>query len=75
MKQIDKIRAMPAEELAELLVHEVTELEYDYDWDENPTEPWEEPYYVCPDGESFWRDEEGAIRHTIAWLNSEVNKE
>lgn len=75
MTNLEKIRSLNPEELAKLLIRSETVNEGDFDWDENPID-WYVDRWVCPDGEMFYDfDEEGAIEHTIIWLNSEENEE
>lgn len=61
-------------ELAKMLVQGVTEIEYDYDWDENSI-PYEEYYYECSDGERYYHfDKKEAIKHELEWLESEMKE-
>lgn len=78
MKNIDRIRHMSLDELAQLLVYSSEEDIGDCDWDENSI-----PYYV-----TFWHSPSGncfqdyvgngqseAIDDCIKWLDSECMRE
>lgn len=75
MRNIDRIRQMSLEELAQLLVHEEQIDIGDFDWDENPISYYQ-TFWYSPSGNYFmdYGDEEGykeAIEDCIKWLDSE----
>ena len=63
-----RIRSLPVEMLAELLVHDVEEEELDEDHDGEWRSIISRTFSVCPNGEKF--DEfYDAVQRTIQWLN------
>lgn len=71
MMNITRIRKMKPKELAPMLVHEIVEPDYDYDYDENIYRCGDIYSYETPDGQRFC-DEDDAVEYTIEWLLSET---
>ena len=55
------------QQLAEMLIKSYTEVNTDYDWDENPIPGYEETYYITSDNMEF-SDYDEALHHEIWWL-------
>ena len=75
MTNLEFLRALPAEKLAEYLVGTMTELEYpdsdDYGiGDVFTMMPFEYETYRAPDGSTYW-DLSDAIKYTTEWLSEE----
>ena len=73
MRNIDRIRQISLEELAQLLVHEEQIDIGDFDWDENPIS-WYVTRWFSPGGREFM-DQEDAIEDCVKWLDSEWNNQ
>lgn len=63
-----RIRSLPAEKLAELLVHDAEEEELDEDYDGGWRSISLRTFSVCPSGEKF-DDFDDAVQHTVQWLH------
>lgn len=75
MTNLEYLRALPAEKLAEYLVAPVIELDYgdpdDYGDDYSGIIfPYENVRYHAPDGATYW-DLSDAINRTVEWLSLE----
>ena len=63
-----RIRSLPVEKLAELLVHDAEEEELDEDYDGGWRSISLRTFSVCPSGEKF-DDFDNAVQHTVQWLH------
>lgn len=67
---------LPNEKLAEYIVREVGEPEFDYDYNDDYVCIGTMTYYVTTDGEQFWHNGyEDAIKHQVKLLESEYKEE
>lgn len=71
MRNIDNLCNLTPENLAMMLVQEIIEPDYDYDWEENIHYVGNIYSYRSPDGAIYY-NEKDAVYHTIDWLLSEV---
>lgn len=62
-----RVRSLPVEKLAELLVHDAKKEEFDKDYDGEWQSIISRTFSVCPDGEMF-DGVDDAVQHTICWL-------
>jgi len=70
MRNINKIRKLSPSELAPMLVQEIIEPDFDYDFEENIHYAGDIYSYKCPDGSIFYMEND-AVEHTVDWLLSE----
>ena len=77
MRNIDRMRQISVEELAQLLVHETEEDIGDYDYDENPI-PLYVTFWNSPSGNLFQNycgnGKQEAIDDCCRWLDSEYDE-
>lgn len=68
----EKIKQMSDRELAEMLIQVKTEIDYDYDMDDELYECGEIDFYVTTNNDSYY-DYNDAIQHQIALLDMELD--
>jgi len=73
MRRLNRIQKLSPSELADLLIEEHWETDYDYDYEENIVECGMTEYYRTPDGRKFC-DYDNARSHTIHWLLQDENE-
>lgn len=69
MINLEWVKNLPIEKLAQFLINMTYDCYTDYDWNDEPFESYT-TIWECPDGESFL-DEEDAIEHIKNWLMME----
>lgn len=75
MTNLERIRKIPVEELAELLIHNEPEMEYDEGMDGELDVLGQSDRYISPCSSlAFWSYED-CLEETIAWLLEESEDE
>lgn len=70
MTNLEKIKQMSAQELAEMLVVETIEVDVDYDYDECPFETYNTVYRL-PNGD-IYDSYDDALAECLQWFDEEV---
>lgn len=70
MTNLDYIRNLPIERIAELTLREIVEEDYVDNWDDEPEYWGLTSYYRCSDGKEYY-DYDEALEHEIWWLKQE----
>ena len=75
MTNIDKIKKMDEDELAEMLIYEGETEEIDYDWDDSPYTYTVSCWYT-PIGEfPHWFSREDVKEEILEWLRKDIDDE